>query len=66
MLALKYLLMTLGIALFGSAAALTAYDIYLSAQLQHLLRRKEAVRRNTRTLLYKMGFSGCSAGHGLR
>lgn len=39
MLALKYLLMILGISLFGSATALVAYDIFLSAQLRRLLRR---------------------------
>src|SRR5260370_36358813 len=37
MLALKYLLMVLGVALFGSAGALAAYDIYLSEQLRRLL-----------------------------
>jgi regulator of protease activity HflC (stomatin/prohibitin superfamily) len=39
MLALKYLLMILGAGLFGSAGALVAYDIFLSAQLRKLLRR---------------------------
>jgi regulator of protease activity HflC (stomatin/prohibitin superfamily) len=39
MLALKYLLMILGTGLFGSAGALIAYDIFLSAQLGRLLRR---------------------------
>ncbi|MGH9741015.1 MAG: hypothetical protein ACRD51_01555 [Candidatus Acidiferrum sp.] len=39
MLALKYLLMILGLGLFGSTAALTAYDIYLSEQLRHLVAR---------------------------
>jgi regulator of protease activity HflC (stomatin/prohibitin superfamily) len=39
MLALKYLLMFLGIGLFGSAGALVVYDIYLSAQLRRLLGR---------------------------
>src|SRR5258707_14637491 len=39
MLALKYLLMILGAALFGSAAALVAYDIFLSEQLRRLLSR---------------------------
>jgi hypothetical protein len=39
MLALKYLLMILGAGLFGSAGALIAYDIFLSAQLRRLLRR---------------------------
>jgi regulator of protease activity HflC (stomatin/prohibitin superfamily) len=39
MLALKYLLMLLGVGLFGSAAALVMYDIYLAAQLRRLLAR---------------------------
>ena len=39
MLALKYLLMILGVGLFGSAGALVAYDIFLSTQLRRLLRR---------------------------
>jgi hypothetical protein len=39
MLALRYLLMILGAGLFGSAGALVAYDIFLSAQLRRLLRR---------------------------
>jgi hypothetical protein len=40
MLVLKYLLMILGAGLFGSAAALVTYDIYLSAQLRRLLGRR--------------------------
>jgi len=43
MLALKYILMLAGLALFGSAAALMAYDVYLAAQLHVLLRQQ--VRR---------------------
>jgi regulator of protease activity HflC (stomatin/prohibitin superfamily) len=39
MLALKYLLMFLGLGLFGSAGALVAYDIFLSAQIRRLLGR---------------------------
>src|SRR3989441_7460744 len=39
MLALKYLLMILGVGLFGSASALVAYDIFLAAQLRRLRRR---------------------------
>jgi regulator of protease activity HflC (stomatin/prohibitin superfamily) len=39
MLALKYLLMILGLGLFGSSAALIAYDIYISEQLRRLLAR---------------------------
>ena len=42
MLALKYLLMILGAGLFGSAGALVAYDIFLSAQLRRLLLRNTA------------------------
>jgi regulator of protease activity HflC (stomatin/prohibitin superfamily) len=38
MLALKYLLMILGIGLFGSAGALVAYDVFLTTQLRRLLR----------------------------
>jgi hypothetical protein len=37
MSALKWLLMLVGAALFGSAGALVAYDIYLSEQLRRLL-----------------------------
>ena len=37
MLALKYLLMILGIGLFGSAGALVAYDVFLATQLRRLL-----------------------------
>jgi regulator of protease activity HflC (stomatin/prohibitin superfamily) len=40
MVALKYVLMILGAGLFGSAGALVVYDIFLSAQLGRLLRRK--------------------------
>jgi regulator of protease activity HflC (stomatin/prohibitin superfamily) len=41
MLALKYLLMILGLGLFGSSGALVAYDIYISEQLRRLLARSE-------------------------
>jgi hypothetical protein len=37
MLLLKYLLVIAGFAMFGSAAALVAYDVYLAAQLRRLL-----------------------------
>jgi regulator of protease activity HflC (stomatin/prohibitin superfamily) len=44
MLILKYLLVILGLGLFGSSGALVAYDVYLSSQLRRLLgRRREAV-----------------------
>ena len=39
MIALKYLLVILGIGLFGSAGALVVYDVYVSSQLRRLLRR---------------------------
>ena len=39
MSALKFLLMVLGVGLFGSASALVVYDIFLAAQLRRLLRR---------------------------
>lgn len=42
MLFLKYLLMVLGAVLFGSAAGLVAYDVYLAAQLRRLLSRPPA------------------------
>src|SRR6266852_4858345 len=42
MLALKYLLVILGIGLFGSSGALVAYDIYLSSQLRRLLRHRRS------------------------
>jgi regulator of protease activity HflC (stomatin/prohibitin superfamily) len=42
MLVLKYLLILTGVGLFGSAAALVAYDIYISSQLRRLLRRDAA------------------------
>src|ERR1700687_2386378 len=41
MLALKYLLVILGIGLFGSSGALVVYDIYLSSQLRRLLGRRQ-------------------------
>jgi hypothetical protein len=78
MLVLKYLLIILGIGLFGSASALVSYDIFLAAQLRRLLRRNtmdesgadlraRAPRyrlRNDFTL--RAHFLGGSAGQGLR
>jgi hypothetical protein len=43
MLALKFLLMTLGFALFASAAILVAYDVYAATRLRWLLRRNYIV-----------------------
>ena len=39
MLALKFLLMVLGLGLFGSAGILVAYDVYVAARLRWLLQR---------------------------
>ena len=47
MLALKYLLMILGVGLFGSAGALAVYDIYISEQLRRLLARSKATEAGT-------------------
>jgi hypothetical protein len=44
MLALKYLLMFLGAALFGSSGALVAYDIFLSEQLPAFALARQARR----------------------
>jgi regulator of protease activity HflC (stomatin/prohibitin superfamily) len=41
MLALKYLLMILGVGLFGSSGALVVYDIYIAEQLRRLLERNK-------------------------
>ena len=41
MVVLKWLLMLAGAALFGSASALVAYDIYLSEQLRRLSSRSK-------------------------
>jgi hypothetical protein len=52
MLALKYLLMILGVGLFGSAGALVVYDIYISEQLRRLGGRRlgfARVRRGIET-----------------
>src|SRR5271169_4912011 len=41
MLALKYLLMILGVGLFGSAGSLVVYDVFISEQLRRLLARNK-------------------------
>ncbi len=38
MVALRWLLVMLGIALFGGAGTLAVYDVYLASQLRRLLR----------------------------
>jgi len=48
MLFLKYLLVILGIGLFGSSGSLVVYDIYLSSQLRRLLgRRRDEITGET-------------------
>ena len=75
---LKWFLMLVGAALFGSAGALVAYDIYLSEQLRQLLSRNKtdesgadlkadesrSSRRNG--LLLRVNFLGGNAGSGFR
>ena len=65
---MKYLLMILGLGLFGSATALAAYDIILAMQLRRLLHRKPSDRARAWRVTYKIGFPGpgSSAGQGLR
>jgi hypothetical protein len=40
MLFLRFLLIAIGVGLFGGASGIVAYDIYLAAQLRRLLGRK--------------------------
>jgi regulator of protease activity HflC (stomatin/prohibitin superfamily) len=49
MLALKYLLMILGVGLFGSAGALVVYDVIISEQLRRLLARSKTGEAGTET-----------------
>ena len=66
MIALKYVLMILGLGLFGSASALAAYDIFLATQLRRLLHRKPSSRTRAWRVTYKIAFPGHGAGQGLR
>jgi hypothetical protein len=67
MLALRYLLMILGIGFFGSASALVAYDIFLATQLRRLLQRKTKPRAGSAWAVpYEIGLPGIAAGQGLR
>ncbi|HMD40448.1 MAG TPA: SPFH domain-containing protein [Candidatus Acidoferrum sp.] len=49
MLALKYLLMILGVGLFGSSGALVIYDIYIAEQLRRLLARNKTTEAGSGT-----------------
>ena len=78
MSALKWLLMLVGAAVFGSAGVLVAYDIYLSEQLRRLLSRNKTdesgadlkarvERSRTRNpFSLRVNILGGSAGQGLR
>jgi len=78
MSALKWLLMLLGAAVFGSAGTLVAYDVYLSEQLRRLLSRtktdesgvdlKARAERNRiqNPFSLPVNLLGGSAGQGLR
>ena len=65
MVVLRYVLMILGLGLFGSAGALAAYDIFIAAQLRRLL-HGNSPRPRVWTVTYKVGFPGSTAGQGLR
>ena len=65
MVVLRYVLMILGLGLFGCASALAAYDIYLATQLHRLLRRSSQPP-HAWTVIYKVGIPGSTAGQRLR
>ena len=65
MVALRYVLMILGLGLFGSASALAAYDIFLATQLRRLLQRSSR-RPRAWAVTYKVGFPGSAAGQEFR
>ena len=78
MAALRWLLMLLGVGVFGSAGALVAYDIYLSEQLRRLLSRNKTDESGAdlevrvlgkpqgKGFTQKMNFLGTHAGQGFR
>ena len=66
MIALKYILMVLGLGLFGSVSALAAYDIFLATQLRRLLHRKPSNPNRAWRVTYKIAFPGPGAGEELR
>jgi regulator of protease activity HflC (stomatin/prohibitin superfamily) len=47
MVALKWLLVIVGIGLFGSASALVVYDVYVASQLRRLLKRQSEAAGGT-------------------
>ena len=65
MVVLRYMLMIVGLGLFGSASALAAYDIFLATELRRLLHRNSP-RPRAWAVTSKVGFPGSTAGPGLR
>ena len=60
MVALRYVLIIVGLGLFGSASALAAYDIFLATQLRRLLHRNSP-RPRTWAVTYKVEFLSSTA-----
>lgn len=65
MVALRYMLMIVGLGLFGSASALAAYDIFLATELRRLL-QSNSPRPRVWAVSGKVGFPGSTPGQGLR
>lgn len=63
MTALKYLLMILGLGLFGSTGALVAYDIFLSEQLRRLVPRRRGNTLESHAMLPAVAQSALTPGH---
>ncbi|HEY6944319.1 MAG TPA: hypothetical protein VI431_04195 [Candidatus Acidoferrum sp.] len=63
---LRYVLMILGLGLFGSASALAAYDVFLATQLRRLLHCNASTPPHGWRVIYRLRFPGSSAGQGLR
>jgi regulator of protease activity HflC (stomatin/prohibitin superfamily) len=66
MLALKYLLMFIGVGLFGSAAVLIIYDIYIAQQLRRLTKQKASEDPAARLSLLPPPFAGVRWGQAQR
>lgn len=70
MFALKWLLMAAGIVMFGTAAGVVAYDVYLAVQFQKVLgsweagaaeraRRSQPIRRPLAAKLFVCAWAPC-------
>ncbi|MGB2642026.1 MAG: hypothetical protein WBG02_19355 [Candidatus Acidiferrum sp.] len=62
MTALKYVLMILGLGLFGSTGALVAYDIFVSEQLRRLVPRSRRNAKSMPTPITAHGTLGAARG----